>query len=99
MNAQTLSLLAGAVLSLAFAYIPGLESEYQKLDSTRKRLVMAAALLAVTLVIFGLSCAGVKNYVACDQSGAWGLVEVYLLALVANQSAYAITKRPSRIAA
>jgi hypothetical protein len=71
MDAETLTLAAGALLSLGFAYIPGLAGWYNRLGEkpedgsqaggdggTRKRLVMLGLLVLVSLGAFGLGCMG-----------------------------------------
>ena len=103
MSAETLSLLAGAVLSLLFSYVPGLAGWYGRLGTdpgdggTLKRLVMLALLALVAGGAFALACAGLGESlgiaVSCDQAGAVGLLRALVLAVVANQSTYKITKR------
>lgn len=88
---ETLSLVAGAALSLLFSYVPGLRKKFEPLDGISKRSVMAVALLIVSLAIFGLSCFGLYDWVTCDQPGAVALVSAFLLALVANQSTYQLS--------
>jgi len=91
MTAETLSSVSGVVLSLVFSYVPGLSGWYEKLNGVSKRLVMLVALLAVSGSVFGLSCSGWWDFVTCDQSGLTGLIEAFVLALVANQAAYLIS--------
>jgi len=90
---EWLALIAGALLSLLFSYVPGLSDWFAKLDGTHKRLVMLALLAVVTGVAFGLGCAGVLGGVACDQAGAVSVLYAFVLALVANQGVYNITPR------
>lgn len=100
MTADLLSTISGALLSLGFSYLPGASDWFSRLDGTRKRLVMLALLLLSTLAIFGLACAGWANElglaVTCDQPGALGLLRAFLLALMANQSAYALSPQANR---
>lgn len=88
---EWLALVAGAVLSLLFSYVPGLSNWYAALDGTRKRLLMAGLLLVVAAGAFGLGCAGVLAGVDCSRNGAINIVYAYILALMANQSTYAIS--------
>jgi hypothetical protein len=54
---------------------------------------MAGLLLAVSGAIFGLSCWKVVDpLVTCDQVGLVGLVKVFVLALIANQAMFTLTK-------
>ena len=91
MNAETLALIAGAVLSLLFSYIPGLSTWFETLAPDVKRLFMLGVLLVVTGALFGLSCAGLFAYFACTWAGAWQAVQLFILAAIANQGAYALT--------
>ena len=96
MTAESLSAVAGVVLSLAFSYLPGLSDWFDKLPATEKRLTMAGVLFLVVLAVVGLSCFGWVHLATCDQPGLINLVTAYLAALVANQSAYLISpRRPS----
>ena len=61
MSAELLSILAGSLLALLFAYLPGLSGWYERLGSnpsggTRKRLVMLACLALTAGASFGLAC-------------------------------------------
>jgi hypothetical protein len=96
MTAETLSAVAGVVLSLAFSYVPGLSAWFDGLEATYKRLVMAGALLAVSAAVVALSCWNVTPLVACNQDGVVALVSAFIAALVANQSAYLITPKASQ---
>ena len=91
---ENLTVILGVVLSLAFSYIPGSESKWAQLDPTYKRLIMAGALLIITGAVFGLTCAGVifSNF-ACDRAGLITIIWVYIQAIIANQSIYAISPR------
>jgi hypothetical protein len=93
MNAENLALIAGIVLSLAFSYIPGLNSWFQTLAKESKQALMGVLLLVVAVGIFAAQCAGLYDSgLVCSKDGAVGLVHVLILALVANQGAYSITK-------
>ena len=93
---ETLSMLAGALLSIAVGIIPGLKQWFEKLDATKKRLVMAGAITVVALAIFGLAC--VKwlesllpgTGLVCDEASAQILVKAWLFTLVGNQGIYTL---------
>jgi len=91
MTAEQLAAIAGIVLSLLFSYTPGLSTDFDKLDPTYKRLVIAALLLVVAGGVFGLACGHVLVTVTCDKTGIMGLVNAYIAALIANQSTYLIS--------
>jgi hypothetical protein len=95
MSAETLSLIAGTVLSLAFSYLPGVSDWYAALEATNKRLVMLGLLVLSTGAVFGLACAGWGAEfgldLSCDRRGLLGLVQQLVLAIIANQGVYAIS--------
>ena len=97
MNEIQLSLFAGALLSLLFSYVPKLDKWFDKQDSVVKRLIMAACLLTVSIAVFGAACANLSVSLlitaTCDQNGAVSVATNFILALMANQTAYQITKR------
>jgi hypothetical protein len=102
MSAEMLSMFAGVLLSLSFAYAPGLKGWYAALPGTHKRLVMLAALFLVVLGLFGLSCAGwlallgFSFSITCDVAGALGLLRLLFLAAFANQSTFLLSPKPAR---
>ena len=103
MTSDSLILISGAVLSLLFSYFPGLNTWFAAKPSDVKRLIMAGVLLVVSAAIFGLSCAGYGSDIGitldCSKEGVIGLVKVFILALIANQSMYAITPLPEKVKA
>lgn len=96
MDADTLSLIAGAVLSLAFSYVPGLSGKFDQLAAEYKRLVMLGLVVLTAGVVYGLACADLAGElglaVACDKAGAVSLVRAVILAMIANQGVYSLTK-------
>lgn len=97
MTAETLTLFAGAILSLGFSYIPKLNTWFDLLLPEYKRLIMAGLTLAVAAVSYGLACAGLADQfgvaVTCDQAGLIGLLQAWVFAIVGNQAAYSLTPR------
>jgi len=103
MTSDLLSLLAGAVLSALFSYVPGLNTWFAKLENTRKRLIMLGALALTAGAVYGLACLGwaadLGINLVCDQAGLKELIKAFLLALAANQAAYSITPLPAKVEA
>ena len=93
MDAKELGAIVGLLLSLGFSYIPGLKVWFDGKSSDTKQAIMGLSLVIVAGAVFGLSCAGVFDTVACTREGFIGFVGVLVSALVANQSVYLITKR------
>lgn len=95
MSAESLSLVTGTILSLAFSYIPGARHWFERFDPAIKRLIMLALLLVSAGCVYGLSCLGWASdwgiSLTCDQSGLMGLIEQTVIAIIANQSIYAIS--------
>ena len=98
MTIDLLALIAGALLSLAFSYIPGLKDKFGQFPPETKRLVMAGLLFGVALALFGLACANWLEAlwpgmgVACTQAGALELVRIFALAAISNQSTFQLSK-------
>ena len=97
MTSELLASIAGIVLSLLFSYLPGLSGKFAKLDGGKKRMIMAGLILAVAGGAFGLSCAHIFPSVACSQEGALGLVKMFIMALIANQSAYMLSPETKEV--
>lgn len=91
MTSELLAGIAGIVLSLVFSYMPGLNVKFAQLEGDYKRLIMLGTLVLVGGASFGLSCADLWPTVACDQAGAMQLVEAFIFAAIANQSAYQLS--------
>jgi hypothetical protein len=91
MTPELLVSIAGIILSLAFSYIPGLAGKFAGLESVYKRLITLGLALVAAAGVFGLSCAGLIDSVTCDQDGAWGLLQLFIYAAIANQAAYTLS--------
>jgi len=89
-DTATISSLAGAFLSLAFNYIPGLNTWYEALKANDKRLVMLGACLAVALGLWANSC---QLNTACYAEGGPKFVETLVALLVVNQVTHSLTPR------
>jgi hypothetical protein len=94
MNGIDLAAISGVVLALGFAYVPGLNDWYAGLEKKYKQMLMGIMLVVVAVAVFGLQCAGVKDFgLICSQEGAVKFVEVLIAALVANQGIYPLIKK------
>jgi hypothetical protein len=91
MTVETLTMAAGVIISLVFSYVPGASGWFDGLGSLQKRLVMLTALFVAAAGAFGMACAG-RLDLACDGNGAWQLLELWLMAAVANQATYTMTR-------
>lgn len=90
MKAEQIIVIASALLAVLFAYIPGLATWFEPLESTKKRLIMLGLLVVVTAAIYGLSCSAILVSVACDKASAVSLITALVYAIVANQGTYQI---------
>jgi hypothetical protein len=101
MTPEYLSSVAGILLSLAFAYTPGLREWYDAQVPQRKAQVMALALILVAGVLFGYACVQLATLtgadITCDVPGAVSVIKVLIAALVANQAAYLLFVRPFKV--
>lgn len=93
MTSEMLAGYAGILLSLVCSYVPGLKERFAGLDPEKKRLVMLALLVVCAFAIYAAGCIGYLDAVSCDQAGIKKLVNVFIVAMVANQSVYAITPK------
>lgn len=100
MTSDLIASIAGVVLSLLFSYLPGLSAWYGELSGDKKRLIMLGMLALVAGGMYALDCGGLLVKVAPDVAGmctaADGWVQVvraFVLAMIANQSAYAISPK------
>lgn len=97
MPAESLSLIAGTVLSLLFSYLPGVRAWFMPLDPQVKRLLMLGIIILSASTIFGLACFGwgaeFGITLVCSQKGLLNLVQQVVLAIIANQGIYAISPR------
>ena len=100
MSAESLSLATGTLLSLIFSYIPGVHNWYTKFEPTMKRIIMLALLFVISGSVYGFSCLGWAQEwgvaITCDQSGLMALIMQTVLAIIANQSVYAISPHKSK---
>ena len=85
MTPDQLSALAGILLSLALAYVPGLAEWYAGLEGRAKRLVMVGLLLTAAGGALAYQC---RSIAACYTAGWEQLLSAFIAALVANQATY-----------
>jgi len=98
MTATELSALAGIVLSLAFSYIPGLNTKFAELAAEYKRLIMLGVLFATAGAVYLIGCQGwFETGITCDQAGFTELVKAFIAAVVANQATYLITPQSTAV--
>lgn len=99
MTADQLALIAGALLSILFSYIPGLNVKFAGLPSEYKRLIMLGLLVLVAGVVYGLACSGLGANIGlsiqCTKEGALQLVSALILAAIANQTTYSLSPQTS----
>ena len=92
---ETLSMIAGVLLTLLFSYVPGLAPWFQTLAPEKKSLLMLGLLVLVSAGAFGLACAGWISGLACTAVELKRLIWCLLLAIIANQAVYKISPQPA----
>ena len=98
MTSEALILIGSALIQLLFSYIPGLKGWVDKPERSVewKRGFFALVSLVVAVGAFAVSCGGFGEQlgvqVLCSSAGALGLGQAYVLALIAQQGTYQITK-------
>ena len=87
--------LAGAVLSLGFSYIPGLNGWYEAQSKQIKQLIMLACLVVATLGTYAVTCWDLLSIpgLVCGEPGIKTLIVAFGAAMVVNQATYPLTKR------
>lgn len=90
MTSEQIASLAGIILSLAFAYVPGLSDKYNALDGTKKRLIMGAVLILAVVGALAYQC---RIDTACYAAGWEEYLSALVSALVANQAAFLIAPK------
>ena len=98
-DAQVLMAIAGVVLSVAFTYIPKLNTSYAALCKEVKQLIMLGILVvsagAIALLDnFGFVDAGID---LSTNQGIWAFVMVIITAVVANQGTHLIAPKPESV--
>jgi len=99
MSSDKLAALVGVLISLLFAYLPGLRAWFSKQSSEAKGGITASVTVFAALAIYGLSCAGwfPSLGVTCSQGGFQQLVAVVIGALVGLAGTYVTLVRPFKV--
>lgn len=89
--------LAGGLLALLFAYVPGFKTAFDKLDENPKgkeykQLIMLGLLGIVTGGAYLLSCYSPYVTYQCSTAGIWQAVFDFAVAIAINQGVYKGTK-------
>lgn len=91
---EQLAEYVGVVLSLVFAYVPGLNEWYGKQTGMAKRQLMLGLGVVVAGGILALGCGGIAipgvPVAACSQAGVTGFVNLLFAYAVANQAAFLV---------
>jgi hypothetical protein len=86
----TLLSVAGAVVSLFSAYMPGFREWYAKMETVKKSLMQLVIVTVLILVAGILSWTNIVPVVTNDMTGIFVLIMAWIGALTANQAAYVI---------
>ena len=96
MTSDKLAALVGVLISLIFAYLPGVKYWFHKQTSEAKGGISALVTILAGIVIYGLSCAGwfTQLGVICGKAGFQQLVTIIIGALVGLAGTYVTLVRP-----
>ena len=90
-----ITMVVGALLSMLFNYFPALNVWYAALKTEVKSGIMIGLLAVASVVIYLLSLYGI---IEVAEPVTWVLVlRTFVLALVANQSAYIISPQTTAV--
>jgi uncharacterized protein YacL len=89
---------AGAILSLLFSYLAGLNVKFAALPPEKKRLIMAVILALISGVIYGLGCANIfQTNISCNQNGIIQLASIFITAIITNQGVYGLSPQTQAV--
>ena len=93
LTAEVVAAVVTAVISILLEVVPGLAKEWDKIDSTYKRLAWLVGCLVVPLAVLGAGCLGLDLGVvapACDEQGAVEALRVGFAAYFTGQATFAV---------
>ncbi|HUW08360.1 MAG TPA: hypothetical protein VM537_01465 [Anaerolineae bacterium] len=99
LTAEVVAAVVTAVISILLEVVPGLAKEWDKIDSTYKRLAWLIGCLVVPLAILGAGCLGLDLGVtapACDKQGAVEALRVGFAAYFTGQVTFAVVGQAIR---
>lgn len=94
MTPELLARIAGVVLSLALAYVPGVSTWYNALSSQLKVTVMGVLLVLAAAGSLLAHCGGADG--ECLRSNLPVFLSALIAALAANQATFLMLVRPFR---
>jgi hypothetical protein len=89
----------GVLLSLIVAYVPFVVDWFYNIDKKWRGLTNAGLALVVAAGVFGLSCSGLFDWVACTKADAVELFKAWFILFGTNQLAYLTFPEPKRVTA
>lgn len=103
MTSTDLAGFAGAILSVAIAYIPGFESWFANQPRIVKLQVLAGLLTLAALIVVGISCVPAFTnllpagwVIACTSFGITEFVKIWLTAFFASQATFVALPNKSK---
>ena len=94
MTLEILVGLVGMAVSLALAYVPGLNALYGGLDKQQKAIATLAIGAVLVAGAFALSCVNIRADFACTQLGAYDALKLFFAYAVGNQVTFISAVRP-----
>lgn len=99
LSPEVLLLLASAVLSLSFTYMPGWRAEFAALSSQTKVYINLGLVTLLVIVIFLGTCTAWLPItgVTCSQAGLKTLFLYLFMAVGGNQFTYVLSAQPADV--
>ena len=98
-NSEVLVVLAAAVLSMVFTYMPGLRTQFAALTSEQKQAIQLILIVVLAGFMFLVTCVGLFSVpgVICSKDGVMSLLVYVFLAAGGNQLTYKLSPQPQDV--
>lgn len=92
-NEATFVMITAAIISLLVEWSPGVANWWHALTETKKKQIMAAAIMLLSIGSVGVECAYYKTCPADPLATIGNIVLIFLLSAGAQQGLHRLTRR------